>query len=319
GCAWLTVRNAAPVGVVERLSTTPEGVTLSGWALDPDTTAPVQVHVHVDGKAVRSVKADLDRPDVERAYGLGAAHGFNASVAVTGGKHEVCVYAINQPTGPATRLTCRTVEVGNVPVGRVDALTAGADSVTVRGWALDADTRDPISVHVHVDGKPVRSVRAETYRADIDRAYGLGPNHGFSAEVPVAQGKHEVCVYAINVPSGPHKRLTCRTVTVSNDKPLGRLDVVRPAAGGVRVAGWALDPDTAASIRVHVHVDGTPVRSVLADRSRPDVGRAYGLGSAHGFDTTVPAAPGSRQVCVYAINQPAGPNPRLGCTTVTVP
>ncbi len=47
------------------------------------------------------------------------------------------------------------------------------------------------------------------------------------------------------------------------------------AEGGnaLRVAGWAMDPDTSAPIRVHVYLDGKVVRGLWADRTRADIGR----------------------------------------------
>ena len=42
-------------------------------------------------------------------------------------------------------------------------------------------------------------------------------------------------------------------------------------------------------------------------------------GGGHGFDIALPAAPGTRQVCVYAINAGSGnDNPLLTCRTVQV-
>ena len=81
--------------------------------------------------------------------------------------------------------------------------------------------------------------------------------------------------------------------------------VERPPA--IRVAGWALDYDTNASIDVHVYVDGQWAARATANASRPDVAAAYpGMGPAHGFDVSVPAGPGPHTVCVYGIN--AGPS-----------
>ena len=317
GCKWLTVRNADPIGAIDGVTATATAITVRGWALDPDTTASIDVHVYVDGKPVRSVKADQSRPDVGRVHGKGDAHGFSTSVPATGGQREVCLYLINATAGANPRLGCRTVQVGTLPIGAVDMVTTAAGSVTMRGWALDRDTRDPISVHLYVDGTYARSVRADQSRPDVGRAYGLGDAHGYTATAAVADGRHEVCLYLINAPSGGNPLLTCRTVTVTNKAPVGAVDTARGTATGIRLQGWALDPDTTASIDVHVYVDGRATRAVTAERNRADVQRAYGLGAAHGFDVEVPATAGSHQVCLYLINQPAGPNPQLACRTVT--
>ncbi|MCZ7628085.1 MAG: hypothetical protein M5U19_02880 [Microthrixaceae bacterium] len=85
--------------------------------------------------------------------------------------------------------------------------------------------------------------------------------------------------------------------------PIGSLDVVVNAAGGIRVRGWALDPETSAPIKVKVGVAGV-VREVTANLDRPDVGRAYpGKGPRHGFDYTFgPLDPGLRGICVWVDN-----------------
>ena len=102
-----------------------------------------------------------------------------------------------------------------------------------------------------------------------------------------------------------------------NTAPLGVVDSITASSTSVTVRGWALDPDTTASIPVHVYV-GPTVTAATANGHRPDVEAIYRRGAAHGYDLTVPAAPGTHQVCVYAINATPGVNPLLGCRTVTV-
>lgn len=102
--------------------------------------------------------------------------------------------------------------------------------------------------------------------------------------------------------------------------PFGRIDLARSVAGGIQVAGWAIDPDTTGPVAVHLYVDGQFARSPTAALSRPDVGRAYPFwGSAHGFDSTVarPVPGRTAQVCAFAINVGVGTtNPLLGCALV---
>ncbi|WHP17198.1 hypothetical protein [Cellulomonas sp. ES6] len=311
----------APIGVVEQVTSPSSGrIAVSGWALDPDTTASIRVHVHVDGKPVQSVAADRNRPDVGSAYGKGSAHGFSTTVDSTSGKHRVCVYAIDSAGGANSQLGCRDVTVVNQPpIGRLDQVTSpSAGTVQVSGWALDPDTAASIRVHVHLDGKPVRSAAATASRPDVGRAYGKGSAHGFTTSFPAAAGRHEVCLYAIDSSGGANTKVSCRTVDVQNARPIGRVDTATSVEGRLRVTGWALDPDTSASIRVHVHVDGKPARSVAADGLRPDVDRAYGKGAAHGYSVDVAATPGTHEVCVYAIDPVVGPNPKIGCRTATV-
>jgi hypothetical protein len=67
---------------------------------------------------------------------------------------------------------------------------------------------------------------------------------------------------------------------------------------------------------VYVDAAGT---AVAADGSRPDIASLYpAYADRHGFDATVPAPVGTRQVCAYAINTKAGVNALLGCRVVSV-
>jgi subtilisin family serine protease len=102
--------------------------------------------------------------------------------------------------------------------------------------------------------------------------------------------------------------------------PFGSVDSVVPVGGGVRAQGWAIDPDTAASISVHAYVDGVFRGEFAATGSRPDVGTAFpGFGAAHGFDLTLSTSPGSHVVCIYGINAGPGSNSLIGCRTLVRP
>jgi hypothetical protein len=84
--------------------------------------------------------------------------------------------------------------------------------------------------------------------------------------------------------------------------------------------GWAIDADAATFTRVRLDVDGLPTVTVVADRSRPDVAAANPPYSPnHGFDSVVPVAAGTRELCATALNQGTGQDVRLGCATVVVP
>ncbi|HEX8095553.1 DUF3152 domain-containing protein [Jatrophihabitans sp.] len=101
--------------------------------------------------------------------------------------------------------------------------------------------------------------------------------------------------------------------------PVGRVDDVVPGVAAISLRGWAIDPDTAAAIRVTVQLDSS-VMTVLANGRRDDVGGHYpGYGSNHGFSLTLNAAPGWHTVCVRALNAAgAGVTVLLGCRTVFV-
>ena len=105
-----------------------------------------------------------------------------------------------------------------------------------------------------------------------------------------------------------------------NAAPVGSLDSVDWAAkdastGTIAVRGWAMDPDTASSIQVHVYIDGqgTPL---VANVARPDVNAARGTSGSYGFAASLPTSNALHQVCVYAIDSAYGDNTTLGCRTV---
>jgi hypothetical protein len=135
----------------------------------------------------------------------------------------------------------------------------------------------------------------------------------------VGPGIHQVCAYAINTAGpGSNRLLGCRTVDLST--PVGSFDLIQRVPGGIRVAGWAIDPDTTSPTEVHVYVDGWGVNLGVAAGNRPDVAAFFpGYGAAHGFDAPVAGVgPGAHQVCAYGINAAgAGGNALLGCRSVT--
>jgi hypothetical protein len=320
GCRTATVLSPSPVGVVDSISAGPGQVSVSGWALDHDTTASIPVHVYVDGKGTALV-ADQNRSDIGRAFpAYGPAHGFSTTVAAAPGAHDVCVYAINVGAGATVTMKCAKVTVpSGSPIGVVDTISASSSSITVGGWALDPDTTASIPVHVYVDGVG-RALTADQPRSDIARSFpAYGAAHGFSTTVPVRSGSHQVCVYAINVGAGSTVTMRCQTVVTTNAPPTGSSESVVGVAGGVKVTGWAFDRDApSTSIPVHVYVDGKGT-ALVADGVRRDVGRAFGMGDAHGYQAVVPAARGERQVCIYALDTAGGANPQLSCGKVVVP
>ena len=333
-CTTVQVPTGDPFGGIDSVTAAAGTVTTRGWAIDPDTTSPIDVHVYVDGRSVPT-RADKDRPDVAAAYpGYGRPHGFELVSTLAVGKHEICVYGINVGPGITnTSFGCRTVTVStgsapapSTPRGNLEEVTGGTDSVVVKGWALDLDTTAPLSLRVTVAGTTT-TVKADVSRPDVGRAFpGMGDAHGFLSTLAAPAGSQRVCVTAVNDGAGGDVELGCRTVTVASSAPtagartpIGNLEVVAGAAGGVSVSGWTLDPDTAAPIPVHVYV-GSTWTQVMADGSRPDVAAVHpAYGDRHGFSAVVPAAAGAQNVCVYALNDvKAGPNPLLGCRTVTV-
>ena len=321
-----TGRNVLPIGNVEIVATQPGSFRVAGWALDPDTSDPISIHVYV-GTVGTAHAADRTRNDVGAAYpDSGSQHGFDVTVPAQGSdQRRVCVYAMNVGPGAPVLLRCVDTEpLSGPPVGSAPSITTTASTIEVKGWALDPDTTAAIPVHVYVGSEG--SAHTASGTSTLPEKYAAyGSTHGYSVSIPASQGEYPVCVYGINTGPGGHALLGCSTVVVGtvpiadlNRPPIGNVELVRGGAGTVEVSGWALDPDTAASIQVHAYVDGAGV-AFTADRDRPDVGRLYPRnGSAHGFANTLTAPPGQRRVCLYAINTGLGGHTLLSCSTVTV-
>lgn len=306
-----------PIARLDLVERVPGGVRVKGWAIDPDSADPEPVHVYAGGVGV-AILADRPFPGFSSYFpGYGDNHAFDAVVPIPGG--SVCAYAINLGPGSGNRQigSCTNV-LGPVPVGALDAVQRVPGGVRLTGWALDADTADGLAVHVYANGQFVGAVGAGTARSDIGAFFpAWGPNHGLDATLPVtATGSVQYCAYAINVGfGGVNPSLGCRTITVST-QPFGVVDAVARVGNGIRITGWALDPDSGDPIWLHVYVDGVFRGAVLANVARPDLVAVYpGYGEAHGLDATIDG--GGSRVCVFAINAGAGGvNPQLGCRTL---
>jgi hypothetical protein len=312
--AVAAVVRASPFGHVDIWRQTPSGFRLRGWAADrTEPTTPLNLHLYIDGVA-EPLGASDDRPDVAAAFPeLGAAHGFDITRSLPEGDHRICLYAINRGVGRNTQLGCGTVPIYASPVGEIESARVEPDGAHIGGWALDFDTADPIALHVYVDGVPY-AVVASTIRPDLaERLPEYGPDHGFDFVVPAPS--RSLCVYAIDVGAGTNRLIGCPRL---DSDPLGRLDAIGRAPGGIRLVGWVIDPNASGATHVHTYVDGVGFASP-ASGPRPDIGRLYPVwGPDHGFDVTVPGRTGANRVCAYGLNVGIGHSRLLGCRTVLV-
>ena len=323
GCKTVTVPTQ-PLGSLDVAVNTGNSLRVAGWAVDPQTTGPLEIHVYVDGQ-ISGLVANRERSDLAPFLpGWGTNHGFDGVVAAQPGLHNVCAYAINVGPGSHVLLGCRSVQVlpphATRPVGSFDTLASVNGAINLAGWALDPDTTDPIDVHVYVDGVLAGGTPANRSRTDVGAVFpGYGDRHGFEGTFAATPGVHTVCAYAINDGPPDHTLLACRSLTViARDAaaPFGSLDVIARSGTSVRVAGWAIDPDTNAPIPVHVYIGASGI-AINADRSRSDVGAAFHKGDNHGFDAVLPIGTAPTQVCAYGINNNGvGPHTLLGCRTV---
>jgi hypothetical protein len=193
GCTVVTVPDLNPFGVLESVAVSGDRrVRVTGFALDRDTTAPIDVGVLLDGSPVVVEPAALPRADIAAAFGNGSAHGFWIDLPAAPGRHQICVIASNVGWGSPTWLGCRTVTVpasppDHRPTGSVTGVVPVVpDGVRVTGVATDPDTTGPVSVRVVVDDGPSRVVSTS--------------GGGFDTTIRgLAGGRHEVCVTALDI------------------------------------------------------------------------------------------------------------------------
>ncbi|MEV4630283.1 fibronectin type III domain-containing protein [Micromonospora sp. NPDC049523] len=235
-------------------------------------------------------------------------------IILAGAAAVLAAAAIGVITGPA--VAGPVCDVPNPPPVCDPGDGAGSPTVTlatpirqpsglvVSGTAKDPDGSTGVQVQIKIQGVVVGTLTA-------NRTTGA-----YSGTVPARAGS-TVCALARNQNEGQDKSV-CRTFAVQVD-PFGSVDGVTPGPAGLRVRGWAIDPDTANPVDVHVYVDGAFATSVNASGSRPDVAGVYpAYGAAHGYDLTLPAGRGQHTVCVYGINVGTGTvNTQLGCGTVS--
>src|SRR5205814_51798 len=142
--------SARPVGRLEELRPVVNGLRVTGWALDVNTTAPITVQAYFNDVPAGAASANLSHADVDNVYHVGPNHGFDMIVpATTDGK--VCVYAVRNDTGANSALGCSPVIPGNPAVPIITApfsctttLTPAFYWTTVNGairyWLLAANS-----------------------------------------------------------------------------------------------------------------------------------------------------------------------------------
>jgi hypothetical protein len=204
-----------PIGSVDSAVTGPN-LVVRGWALDADSTGPVQVHAYIDGRFAGSGTANQPRPDVDAVFPRnGTAHGFELSLPAQHGTQTVCVYGINVGPGGNNLIGCREVSSSRHPFGFLDSVQPAPGGLRASGWAIDPDTTNPVDVHTYVDGRFAGVTTADVHRPDLGVAFpSYGPNHGYSAVFPASPGRHTVCTYGINVGPGGHALLECKSITI---------------------------------------------------------------------------------------------------------
>jgi hypothetical protein len=309
-CRTITL-NFSPVGAITALVQASGGIHLTGWAQDPDTSAPIRTTVQVDGATVATTTANLTaaghgQHGLVGTYTLGGGH-------LAPGTYQVCVVGVNLGAYGSNRTVgCRAIALNFNPSGGIQTLRQKGPGIALTGWAQDPDTGAAITAAITIDG---------VSRAHVT-ANGRGTFHTLhelAMTAPTTHGTHAVCVVAINVLYGSGNGVpVCRAVNV-NLSPSGFFaKATRPAnTNTVNITGWAGDPDASRPVSVTVTVDGALSTTTVTHILRPDVVMAHpDVVLASGFDVSVPVSPAEHRVCLTALNQGGGSNKSLGCKIV---
>jgi hypothetical protein len=233
-CRTITL-NYQPRGTLAALRQVPGGIRITGWTLDPDTSASIKAYFRLDGRPTRWAAANVNRPDVARSYpGAGPLHGFDMTVSAPAGTHQVCAYGHNVVAGSRdTSLGCHTIKLDFAPSGALEAAARGARSatITVTGWTADPDTSNSIKVRVSLDGHGTATGLADLRRDDIDRARHLSGQHGYHVTAPASDAEHRVCVTALNAGYGTADRTLGCTVVIARHPKVPAAPTVTAVAG----------------------------------------------------------------------------------------
>ncbi|HEX8094805.1 C40 family peptidase [Jatrophihabitans sp.] len=338
-----------PIGYLDQaVASGSTAIRVVGWAADPDDLQqPLTVRASVDGVVVGQQITAVARPDVVAARFTGPTPGYAMSLPALPGSHTVCVTLLNIGAGANTSLRCWNVVVpvppgaiptaaqlaAESPFGYLDTATASGSTVTLTGWAADPDSLSlPLKITATRDGVAAVITSATVVaRRDVVYVRHTGPNPGYSLTTTMSNGSHRVCTTAVNIGVGVNKLLGCRTVWVgpppptaaeiAAQSPVGALESARAASStSIQLTGWASDPNNrATSLKVVAYLDGSAAATVTAAVARPDLVLSQHTGPAAGYSFTIPAAAGSHNVCVWAVNIGVGANKYLGCAALSTP
>jgi hypothetical protein len=193
---------------------------IQGWACEPNNPSPLTIHLYTDGPAgsgqiFGGFLANSSPNDAGVSAACGTTTGHRFLIDVTGDLFDrvgqiIYVHGIAQSGGPNNLLQGSGSH--RIPsattTGVLDAITADGFAW---GWAFDnSSTANSIGVRIYADGSGgqgaetgtlVWSGTADQFRPDVNNAYHIDGNHGFSVQLPswVATDMHRLSAYAVSI------------------------------------------------------------------------------------------------------------------------
>lgn len=101
-----------PVGSIDvvRVTSGNSAIRIAGWALDPKSSNSVAVAFDVDQTQIAKTTARFEHDGLD-SYGQGSAHGFDVTLPLSRGEHQVCVRAFSADGSLAVVIGCQKIVV----------------------------------------------------------------------------------------------------------------------------------------------------------------------------------------------------------------
>ena len=279
--------NHPPTGALESTTT-----AIVGHAEDSDVpTKSIQVKLFIDGKAFKTIPANVVRPDLTATLGS-PNHGFSFPLAkLPAGVHRLDVYAVDSASHALTLIGTAELSNNHSPTGLVETLNAGG----IVGYAFDTDIgAKAIQVRYTIDGGAPVFVTAGIGRPDLVGTLG-SPNHGFAIALPqLTAGDHAITVDAVDPKSDQLVRLATQTVTVTaaagDTLPTASFSTV----SNTLIAGTVTDTAATGPLTLRIDVDGKV--------GKPFLTTATADAKTDSFAAALKVRGGPHRVDVYAID-----------------
>lgn len=322
GCRSVTIPAPAPARVsVQSVTVTGNAVTVSGWAVWPDSlSSTVRLAINVGGQWW-PVDANVSNSSVASAVsGATADHGFTATVSLPTGMQNLCLWTTNQGASP-TQISCRQLTVGGAPSvsqGQLESVTGGTGAISYSGWATwigndSATVR--VAANIGSNWYPIEANQPSS--AAQNAGTGVGPNHGFSGTLAIAPGTYNVCFWMSKAEGGA-QLMECRSVSVfAARSPVVQIQAVTSGVGGVHLDGWAALPDSPNSpVHLAANIGSRWIGFDTGTTNSAAVTAVAGAGPNQGFSSLIPTDVGPQNVCIWA----SGPSGAvfIGCQSVVV-
>ena len=268
-------------------SNEPGKVTVRGWAFDkdcPDT--PITVQVRANNKIIGNARANLYRPDVRTAYGVGEYHGFEIEVSTDyAGEVSITVWALNSDiygklTGQNDLFFAH--EFINIEAAPVTNVSLDKTALTLYKGESETLTATVLPDYAH--NKTVTWKSSDVNVATVQNGKVTAINSGTATiTVTTADG---------------NKTAQCSVIvkTKSNHLPQGRNDeCVLTEPRVVRISGYAYDkdsPEANLQMKIYMGEQGNQLLyNCLADNeyqdSYEDTGDESIVGKKHGYELVI--------------------------------